>query len=142
MLILGDTGEYRRGDFSMEDAEMSVTSVTKENITDVGRIVGENRPVMYQQEESLDLRLCYRWLIQSPIENQKTRKGSKATVLTKNVFYAYSSALNVLKRQRWISKFKPNNFDLSDSYRSGRPITLDSDMLRAEVEKFSATVIL
>ena len=61
-------------------------------------------------------------------------KGSNATVATKNICNVYPSALDVRKCQRWFSKFKSGNFDLSDSYRSGRPTTLDNDMLRAEVE--------
>ncbi|XP_011062294.1 PREDICTED: histone-lysine N-methyltransferase SETMAR-like [Acromyrmex echinatior] len=61
-------------------------------------------------------------------------KGSNATVATKNICDVYPSALDVRKCQRWFSKFKSGNFDLFDSYRSGRPTTLDNDMLRAEVE--------
>ncbi|XP_035720880.1 histone-lysine N-methyltransferase SETMAR-like [Vespa mandarinia] len=62
------------------------------------------------------------------------RKGSNATVATKNICDDYPSALDVRKCQRWFFKFRSGNFDLSDSYRSGRPIILDNDMLRAEVE--------
>ncbi|EFN84041.1 Histone-lysine N-methyltransferase SETMAR, partial [Harpegnathos saltator] len=62
------------------------------------------------------------------------RKGSNATVATKNICDVYPSALDVRKCQRWFSKFRSGNFDLSDSYRSGRPTTLDNDMLRAKVE--------
>lgn len=62
------------------------------------------------------------------------RKGSNATVATKNICSVYPNALDVRKCQRWFSKFKSGNFNLSDSYRSGRPSTLDNDVLRAEVE--------
>lgn len=62
------------------------------------------------------------------------RKDSNATVATKNICDVYPNALDVRKCQRWFSKFKSGNFDLSDSYRSGRPTTLDNDVLRAEVE--------
>ncbi|XP_047364411.1 histone-lysine N-methyltransferase SETMAR-like [Vespa velutina] len=62
------------------------------------------------------------------------RKGSNAIVATKNICDVYPSALDVRKCQRWFSKFRSGNFDLFNSYRSGRPITLDNDMLRAEVE--------
>lgn len=48
--------------------------------------------------------------------------GSNTTVATTNI-----------KCQRWFSKFKSSNFDLSESYRSGRS-TLDNDMLSPEVE--------
>lgn len=61
-------------------------------------------------------------------------KGSNATVATKNICNVYPSALDVRKCQRWFSRFRSGNFDLSDSYRSGRPTTLDNDVLRAEVE--------
>lgn len=33
---------------------------------------------------------------------------------------------------RWFSRFRFSNFDLSDSYISGRPTKLDNDLLRAE----------
>ncbi|XP_035742374.1 histone-lysine N-methyltransferase SETMAR-like [Vespa mandarinia] len=62
------------------------------------------------------------------------RKSSNATVATKNIYDVSPSALDVHKCQRWFSKFRSDNFDLSDFYRSGRPTTLDNDMLRAEVE--------
>ncbi|XP_076166383.1 lymphocyte-specific helicase isoform X3 [Ptiloglossa arizonensis] len=62
------------------------------------------------------------------------RKGSNATVATKNICDVYPNALDVRKCQRWFSKFKSGNFDLSDPYRSGRPTTLDNDVLSAEVE--------
>ncbi|CAG9575291.1 unnamed protein product [Danaus chrysippus] len=62
------------------------------------------------------------------------RKGNNATVATKNICDVYSNALDIRKCQRWFSKFKSGNFDLSDSYRSGRPSALDNDVLRAQVE--------
>ncbi|PRD26457.1 UNVERIFIED_CONTAM: hypothetical protein NCL1_38081 [Trichonephila clavipes] len=54
-------------------------------------------------------------------------KGNSATVATKNICDVYPSALDVRKCQRWFSKF---NFDLSDSHRSGRPTTLDNDVIK------------
>ncbi|KFM74038.1 Histone-lysine N-methyltransferase SETMAR, partial [Stegodyphus mimosarum] len=62
------------------------------------------------------------------------RMGSNVTVATKNICDVYLRALDVRKCQRWFSNFKSGNFDLSDSYRSGRPAALDNDVLRAEVE--------
>ncbi|XP_014471571.1 PREDICTED: histone-lysine N-methyltransferase SETMAR-like [Dinoponera quadriceps] len=62
------------------------------------------------------------------------RKGSNATVATKNICDVYPSTLDVCKFQRWFSKFKSGNFDLFHSYRSGRATTLDNDMLRAEMK--------
>ncbi|XP_068622876.1 histone-lysine N-methyltransferase SETMAR-like [Battus philenor] len=62
------------------------------------------------------------------------RKGNSATAATKNICDVYPSALDVRKCQRWFSRFRSGNFDLSDAHRSGRPTTLDNDVLRAEVE--------
>ncbi|GFT80765.1 histone-lysine N-methyltransferase SETMAR [Trichonephila clavipes] len=42
----------------------------------------------------------------------------------------YPSALDVRKCQRRFSKFRSGNFDLSDSHRSGRPTTLDNDVIK------------
>lgn len=61
-------------------------------------------------------------------------KGTGATTATKNICDVYPGALDVRKCQRWFSKFKSGNFDLSDSHRPGRPATLDNDVLRAQVE--------
>lgn len=61
-------------------------------------------------------------------------KGSSATVATKNICNVYPKSLDVRKCQRWFSKFRSGNLDVSDSYRSGRPTTLDNDILRANVE--------
>lgn len=60
--------------------------------------------------------------------------GSNATVATKKICKVYPSALDVHKCQRWFSKFRSGSFNLSDSYRSGRPTSLDNNMLRVEVE--------
>ncbi|GFV44093.1 histone-lysine N-methyltransferase SETMAR [Trichonephila clavipes] len=57
-------------------------------------------------------------------------KGCNATVSTKNICDVYPSALDVRKCQRWFSKFRSGNFDLSDSHRSGRPATLDNDFTK------------
>ncbi|GFT30351.1 HTH_48 domain-containing protein [Trichonephila clavipes] len=57
-------------------------------------------------------------------------KGSNATVATKNICDAYPSALVVRKCQRWFSKFRSGNFDLSNSHRSGRPTALDNDIIK------------
>ncbi|GFW15728.1 histone-lysine N-methyltransferase SETMAR [Trichonephila clavipes] len=56
-------------------------------------------------------------------------KGSNATVATKNICDVYPSALDVRKCRRRLSKFRSGNFDLSDSYRSGRPTALDNDVI-------------
>ncbi|GFT31175.1 HTH_48 domain-containing protein [Trichonephila clavipes] len=57
-------------------------------------------------------------------------KGSDATVATKNICDIYPSALDDRKCQRCFSKFRSGNFDLSDSHRSGRPTTLDNDVIK------------
>ncbi|GFV83457.1 HTH_48 domain-containing protein [Trichonephila clavipes] len=57
-------------------------------------------------------------------------KGSNLTVAIKNTCDVYPSALDVRKCQRWFSKFSSGNFDLSDSHRSGRPTTLDNDVIK------------
>ncbi|GFY17906.1 HTH_48 domain-containing protein [Trichonephila clavipes] len=57
-------------------------------------------------------------------------KGTNAIVTTKNICDVYPSALDVRKCQRWFSKFRSGNFDLSDSHRSGRPTTLDNDVIK------------
>lgn len=61
-------------------------------------------------------------------------KNSNATVATKNICDVYPGALDIRKCQRWFAKFRSGNLELSDSYRSGRPTTVDNDVLRAEVE--------
>uniref|UniRef100_A0AAF5DET3 Mos1 transposase HTH domain-containing protein n=1 Tax=Strongyloides stercoralis TaxID=6248 RepID=A0AAF5DET3_STRER len=62
------------------------------------------------------------------------RRGSNATTATENICDAYPEALNVRKCQRWFVKFRSGDFDLSDASRSGRPITVDNDILQAIVE--------
>ncbi|GFS62472.1 HTH_48 domain-containing protein [Trichonephila clavipes] len=57
-------------------------------------------------------------------------KGSNATVAAKNICDAYPSALHGRKCQRWFSKFRSGIFDPSDSRRSGRPTTLDNDVIK------------
>ncbi|GFT07000.1 HTH_48 domain-containing protein [Trichonephila clavipes] len=58
-------------------------------------------------------------------------KGRNATVATKNICDIYPGALDVRKCQRWFSKFRSGNFFLSDSHRSGRPTTLDNDVVKS-----------
>lgn len=49
-------------------------------------------------------------------------------------------AVDARKCQRWFSKFRFGNFDLSDSPRTGRPTTLGNDILRAEMEAKWSTI--
>lgn len=62
------------------------------------------------------------------------RKGSKATDATKDICDVYGDVLNVRKCQRWFNKFRSGDFDLNDAQRSGRPVELDNDLLKAAVE--------
>ncbi|GFW42655.1 histone-lysine N-methyltransferase SETMAR [Trichonephila clavipes] len=55
---------------------------------------------------------------------------SNATVATKNIYDVYPSALDVRKCQKWFSKFRSGNFNLSNSHRSGRPTILDKDVIK------------
>ncbi|GFS68443.1 HTH_48 domain-containing protein [Trichonephila clavipes] len=57
-------------------------------------------------------------------------KDSNATVATQNICDVYPSVLDASKCQKWFSKFRSGNFDLSDSHRSGRPTTLDNDVIK------------
>ncbi|KAK4873457.1 hypothetical protein RN001_015486 [Aquatica leii] len=54
-----------------------------------------------------------------------------AILLLTNV---YPDLLDVRKCQRWFSKFRSGNFDLSNAHRPGRPMSFDNDVLRAEVK--------
>ncbi len=62
------------------------------------------------------------------------RKGCNATVATKNICEVYGDVLVVRKCQYWFAKFRSGDLDLTDAPRSGRPVVLDNDVLRAEVE--------
>ncbi|GFS88398.1 histone-lysine N-methyltransferase SETMAR [Trichonephila clavipes] len=46
---------------------------------------------------------------------------------------------DVHKYQRWFSKFRSGNFYLSDSHRSGRPTTLDNDVIKGTIESKSVS---
>ena len=61
-------------------------------------------------------------------------KGSNKTISTKNICVVRPNALNFRKYQRLFSKFRYCNFDLSDSYWSGRSTILDNLVLKAEEE--------
>ncbi|XP_022248773.1 histone-lysine N-methyltransferase SETMAR-like [Limulus polyphemus] len=61
-------------------------------------------------------------------------KGNKAAEATKNICRVYKDVLSVRKCQWWFRKLKSGDFDLSDCHRSGRPVELDSNLLRTEVE--------
>jgi len=61
-------------------------------------------------------------------------KGVNASEATRNICGVYGDVLNVRKCQEWFSKFRSGNLDLSDDHRPGRPVELDNDLLRMEVE--------
>ncbi|KAL2722918.1 piggyBac transposable element-derived protein 3-like [Vespula maculifrons] len=48
--------------------------------------------------------------------------------------FIFQENIDLHKCKRWFSKFRASNFDLSDSYRTVKPTTLDNDVLRAKVE--------
>ncbi|GFT53424.1 histone-lysine N-methyltransferase SETMAR [Trichonephila clavipes] len=57
-------------------------------------------------------------------------KGSNTTFATKNICDVYPSSLDFRKFQSLFLKFRSGNFDLSDSHRSGRPTTLDNNVIK------------
>ncbi|GFS68052.1 HTH_48 domain-containing protein [Trichonephila clavipes] len=74
-----------------------------------------------------EIHICHSMLLEF-------HKGSNATISTKKICDVCPSALDVRKCQRWFSKFRSGNFDLSNSHRSGRPTTLDNDIIKGQVE--------
>ncbi len=62
------------------------------------------------------------------------RRGTKATVATSNIREVYGDVMSVRKCQYWFNKFWSGDLDLTDAPRSGRPVALDNDVLRAEVK--------
>ena len=49
-----------------------------------------------------------------------------------NKIYPYT--LTVRKCQRWFSWFQVGNFDLEDGFRSGKPVTVDTEVIKASIE--------
>ncbi|CAK9826702.1 Histone-lysine N-methyltransferase SETMAR [Anthophora retusa] len=63
------------------------------------------------------------------------KKGSTTADTVKNICEVYGEhALNLRKCQRWFSKFRKGDFDLSDEPRSGRPTAFNPEALKALIE--------
>ncbi|CAK9833045.1 Histone-lysine N-methyltransferase SETMAR [Anthophora retusa] len=63
------------------------------------------------------------------------KKGSTTTDTVKNICEVYGEhTLNLRKCQRWFSKFRKGDFDLSDEPRSGRPTAFNPEALKALIE--------
>jgi len=61
--------------------------------------------------------------------------GSNATVAAKNIFKVYGDkALSVSQCQRWFNRFRNGDFIVEDLPKSGQPVKVDNDVLRALVE--------
>ena len=60
--------------------------------------------------------------------------GKNATETANIICETYPGSVKVRKVQYWFSRFRNDNFDLTDGERSGRPRNLDEDLLKAEIE--------
>ncbi|PRD20837.1 UNVERIFIED_CONTAM: hypothetical protein NCL1_53499 [Trichonephila clavipes] len=69
-------------------------------------------------------------MLQIRLQTANVENGSNATIATKNICDVHPSALDVCKYQKRFSVFRSGNFDLFESHRSGRPKTLDNDVIK------------
>ena len=64
------------------------------------------------------------------------KKGSKASQAARNVRSTYKNeALSIQTCQQWFKQFESGNFTLEDFPRSGRPSTVNLEILKATVEE-------
>lgn len=64
------------------------------------------------------------------------KKGSSATEAARNIRSVYGNeALSVRTCQRWFGQFRSGNFSLEDSPRSGRPSSVNIELLQTVVEE-------
>ena len=64
------------------------------------------------------------------------KNGSSATEVTRNIRSVYGNeALSVRTCQRWFGQFRLRNFSLEDSPRSGRPSSVNIELLQTVVEE-------
>lgn len=57
-----------------------------------------------------------------------------ASEAARSINKIYPDTLSVRKCQRWFSRFKNGNFDLEDAFRSGKPATVDTEVIKASIE--------
>jgi len=63
------------------------------------------------------------------------RKGRNARQACEKLRAVYgNNALQERQCQRWFTRFRAGNFDLNDASRSGRPIKVDDDKIKALIE--------
>ncbi|GFV20064.1 histone-lysine N-methyltransferase SETMAR [Trichonephila clavipes] len=62
------------------------------------------------------------------------RKGKNAVQARKKLTGVYGGVLTVRQCQNWFAKFRSGNFDVEDAPRSGKPIEVDKDAIKALVD--------
>ena len=63
------------------------------------------------------------------------RKGKNAVQARKKLFDVYGEkSLTERQCQNWFARFRSGDFDLKDAPRSGRPIEVDDDEIKAIIE--------
>ena len=62
------------------------------------------------------------------------RHGKTASEAARSINKIYPDTLSVRKCQRWFSRFQVGNFDLEDLFRSGKPATVDTEVIKALIE--------
>lgn len=64
-------------------------------------------------------------------------QGSKATKAAQDICAVYGGgAITERTAQKWFSRFKKGNFDLTDSLRSGRPVQFNEDQLNELLHEY------
>ncbi|CAK9810846.1 Histone-lysine N-methyltransferase SETMAR [Anthophora plagiata] len=60
------------------------------------------------------------------------KKGNGAKDTADEIYTVYGSVLRLLRTVRnWFKRFRAGNFELKDEDRSGRPTTMDTDLIKA-----------
>jgi len=64
------------------------------------------------------------------------KKGKRAADAHKKICYVYGdNALTERVCQKWFAKFRSRDFDINDAPRSGRPTKINSDNVKAIIDK-------
>ncbi|CAF1265718.1 unnamed protein product [Didymodactylos carnosus] len=64
------------------------------------------------------------------------RLGRKATEATSNIYGTMGKdVLSIRATQHWFNRFKNGNFELDDLPRSGRPLEVDTDVLKQLIKE-------